>query len=362
MSDLPKMASSDDGNAGHVYIIAEIGQNHNGDVEIAKKLIDMAAMPIFDFFTAMRLPGVDAVKLTKRDLDEEMTDEAANQPYDSPHSFGKTYGEHRRALELSFDEHKELELYARSKGLGFVETLCSPGCLRMLDTVQVDAVKVASRDITNIPLLEALGELSHKVILSSGMSDIDEIRRAVEIVRRKPKPLAVLHCVSQYPAEYQNLNLRAIPRLREELPDVEIGYSDHSIGIMAAPVAVSLGATIIEKHITLNRNMKGSDHAGSLEPEGLWRVVRDVRNVEMALGHGEKTVPPCVLPVKRKLSRSIASMVPIAKGERIKESYLCLRSPGIGVPWSERELIVGKAAKRDIPKNCLILPEDVEEA
>jgi len=346
---------------GRVYIIAEIGQNHNGDIELAKKLIDMAAMPIFDFFTGKTLPGVDAIKLTKRDLSEELTDEAANQPYHSPHSFGKTYGEHRRALELSIEEHKELELYGRSKGLAFVETLCSPGCLRMLDTVRVDAIKVASRDITNIPLLEALGELHHRVILSSGMSDLDEIKEAVRVVRRTPKAVAVLHCVSQYPAEYKNLNLRATRRLQEEFPDVEIGYSDHSIGIMVPPVAVALGATIIEKHITLNHNMKGSDHAGSLEPEGLWRVVRDIRNVEMALGRPEKIVPACVLPAKTRLSRSIASMVPIRKGEKIKESYLCARSPGTGLRWSERGLLVGKVAKRDIPKNSLILPEDVEE-
>ena len=142
-----------------VYIVAEIGQNHNGDMDIARKLIDMAAMPIVDYFTGETLPGIDAVKFTKRDLAEELTEEAGSRPYTSPHSFGPTYLEHRRVLELSVEQHAELEQYARSKGLGFIETLCSPGCIGLLDRVRVDAVKVASRDVTNVPLLEALGEL-----------------------------------------------------------------------------------------------------------------------------------------------------------------------------------------------------------
>jgi sialic acid synthase SpsE len=150
----------------HTYIIAEAGQNHNGDLETAKKLIDVAAMPIFDFFSGETLPGVDAVKFTKRDLTEELTEEAGKQPYVSPHSFGATYMEHRQALELSVEEHAILAQYAHGKGLDFIETLCSAGCIKMLEKVEVEAIKIASRDITNIPLLEAIGRLSNKVIVS----------------------------------------------------------------------------------------------------------------------------------------------------------------------------------------------------
>ena len=175
------------------YIIAEIGQNHNGDMDIARRLIDAAAMPIFDHFSGKELPGVDAVKFTKRDLNEELTEDSGNHPYVSPHAFGATYLEHRRALELSIDEHAELERYAHDRGLDFIETLCSPACLELLSRARVDAIKVASRDVTHIPLLEALGELDHRVIVSSGMCTLDELKQAVQILSKKAKRIDILH-------------------------------------------------------------------------------------------------------------------------------------------------------------------------
>ena len=344
----------------HTYIIAEIGQNHNGDTQIAKKLIDVAAMSIFDFFTGQPLPGVDAVKFTKRDLDEELTEEAGNRSYQSPHSFGRTYLEHRQALELSIEQHAELESYARSKGLQFIETLCSPGCLKLLDTVRVDAIKIASRDVTNTPLLEALAGLEHRVILSSGMSNLDELRKAVEILSRTPKRIDILQCISQYPAEYANINLRSITYLKKQFPGYTIGYSDHSIGIVIPAVAVSMGATIIEKHITLSRNMKGSDHFASAEPEGLWRVVRDIRNVETAMGEDTKEFNRAVLATREKLARSLALQVGLAKGETLNESYLCMRSPGTGLTWEDRLELLGRKAIRDLAANTLVRRADFE--
>ncbi len=339
---------------GGVYFVAEVGQNHNGDMDLAKKLIDVAAMPIFDYFTGQSLPGVDAVKFTKRDLDEELTDEAANKPYVSPHAFGPTYIEHRRALELSFEQHAELERYAHTKGLDFIETLCSPGCMRMLDTVKVDCIKIASRDVTNIPLLESLAKLDTPIIVSSGMCTLEELSTAVEILSRKPKEVAILHCISQYPAKYENINLLSIQSLKERFPNHTIGYSDHSIGIVVPAAAVALGAGIIEKHITLSRTMKGSDHAGSLEPEGLWRVVRDIRNVEKCLGTRDEAVHPDVRQTREKLGRSLAIDVPLAKGEVLGESHLCMRSPGTGLSWGDRLELIGKRATRDIPANSLL--------
>lgn len=344
----------------HTYIISETGQNHNGDIEIAKKLIDIAAMPIFDFFTGQEMPGVNAVKFVKRDLEEELTEEEANRPYISPHSFGDTYGEHRRALELSIEQHAELEQYTHSKGLDFIETLCSPGCLKLLDHVHLDAIKVASRDITNIPLLEALASLSYKMIISSGMCTLKELHKAINILSQEPKEITILHCVSQYPADYENLNLRSIPFLQKEFPECRIGYSDHSIGILMPTIAVSMGAVVIEKHVTLNRKMKGSDHAGSIEPEGLWRVVRDIRNTEKAIGTEMKDINSVVVKTREKLARSLALQVPLTKGEILKEGFLCMRSPGTGMPWDERCHVINKKALRNLPANSLIRKDDFE--
>lgn len=343
------------------YIIGEIGQNHNGDMAIAKRLIDMAANPIMDYWSGKELKKLDAVKFTKRCLDEELTPEEAARPYTSPNSFGKTYGEHRAALEFTYEQHAELEQYARSKGLGFVETICSPGCVSMLDVVKVDAIKIASRDVTNFPLLERLGDLEDvHIIMSSGMSNLDDIDAALEVLLKKPKKLSILHCLSQYPAQYENINLRAMEVLRERYPEHDIGYSDHSIGIVVPSAAVAMGAKIIEKHITLDRSMKGSDQAGSIEPEGLWRMIRDIRNIEEAVGEPIKETHPSVAATAKKLQRSLAIRHDMKKGQTIKEEDLFMVSPGDGMSWQERSKIVGKTLVRDLAGQGHIHLEDVE--
>jgi sialic acid synthase len=347
-------------NKRHTYIIAEVGQNHNGDIKIAKQLIDMAAMPIMDHFTGDILPGVDAIKFTKRNLSEELTHNAADKPYDSTNSFGKTYLEHRKALELTNEEHKELENYAHSKGLDFVETLCSPGCLELLNTTKVDRIKIASRDITNGWLLEKLSELGKHIIISTGMCTIEELKAAIKVLSKTKKQIDILHCISEYPATYKNINLRSIPYLKGIFPDSIIGYSDHSIGIVVPAAAVALGAEIIEKHITLSRKMKGSDHAGSLEPDGLWRMVRDIRNIENSLGSFDKKYNPAVDNTRRKLARSLAINTYLEKGEILKESMLCMLSPGNGLKWGQKELVIGKKAKKHISPKSLIKKENFE--
>ncbi len=340
------------------YIIAEVGQNHNGDMELAKKLIDVAAMPIFDYFTGETMPGIDAVKFTKRDLSEELTAEAAQKAYVSPHAFGPTYGQHREALELTTEQHKELEEYAHSKGLDFIETLCSPGCLDLLETINVDVIKIASRDITNIPLLEKIGKCSNPVILSTGMCTFNELEAALKILSETPKEIAILHCISEYPARYNNINLHSICELKKRFPTHDIGYSDHSIGIMVPIAAVSMGATIIEKHITLNRNLKGSDQAGSLEPEGLWRVVRDIRNIEHALGTRGSDIPKAVKETRIKLARSLATKRSLQPGDILQEEDLFMLSPGNGMNWEDRMLILGKKATCSISAQSLLNRSD----
>lgn len=337
----------------HTYIIAEAGQNHNGEMRMARQLIEMASMPVLDKAFSRELAKVDAIKFTKRDLTEELTAELAESHYDSPHSFGKTYGEHRQKLELTYEQHIELYHYAREKGLDFVDTLTSPKTLKLLDSIEPKFIKVASRDLTNWPLLQAIAETRRPVLISTGMGGLREIDSAIEIIIKYHDNISILHCISQYPADYENLNLMSIPFMKERYP-FKIGYSDHSIGIVAPVVAVALGAEIIEKHITLSHALKGSDHMGALEPEGLWRMVRDIRNMEIALGEKNKTLSEVVKPFKEKLERSLCSNNQIRKGQVLMEKDLILLSPGGGLAWEDKDLILGKKANRDIPPHSAL--------
>ena len=343
------------------YIIGEIGQNHNGEVEIAKKLIDVVTQPVIDKLFGQTLQPMNAVKMTRRDLNEELSASEMHRPYDSPNSFGKTYGEHRAFLELNDEQHFEVYSYARSKGLEFVETLCAKGCLSLLRLFTPDRLKVASRDLTNLPLLEAMAETKIPIIMSTGMTGKKELDDALGIITKYHSSISILHCLSQYPSDYQNINLLSIQYLKEQFPQYTIGYSDHSIGILMPPVAVGMGAEIIEKHITLNRTMKGTDHRGSLEPEGIWRMVRDIRNTEFAIGEKEIFVSDTVLATRIKLERSIATVRSIAAGETITENDLHMLSPGDGFKWVEKNKIVGKKALVGIPANEIIYAEMIQQ-
>ncbi len=342
------------------YIIGEIGQNHNGDINIAKKLIDVVTSPVRDELFGVDLRPMDAIKLTKRDLKEELSVSAMNKPYTGYHSFGKTYGEHREFLELSDEEHYEVYKYAKSKGLDFVDTLCAVGCLSIFRYFEPDKLKVASRDLTNIPLLSALAETKVPIILSTGMGGKKELDAALNVITRYHSDITILHCLSQYPSEYKNINLKTIPYLIKNYPDFTIGYSDHSIGIMIPVAAVSMGAKVIEKHITLDRNMKGTDHAGSLAPEGIRRMVRDIRNLEMAIGKEGMFISDSVADTRIKLERSIASKREIKKGEIIEEKDIHLLSPGDGFQWGEKDMVIGKRASQLIPKDEIIYKNMIE--
>lgn len=341
------------------YIIGEIGQNHNGEVEIAKKLIDVVTEPVIDYLFGQKLMPMNAIKMTRRDLNEELSASEMHRPYENPNSFGKTYGEHRAFLELNDEQHFEVYQYAKSKGLEVVETLCAKGCLSMLRLFIPDRLKVASRDLTNLPLLEAMAETKIPIIFSTGMTGRKELDDALEIVTKYHSNISILHCLSQYPSEYQNINLLTISYLKEQYPQFTIGYSDHSIGILMPAVAVGMGAEIIEKHITLDRNMKGTDHRGSLEPNGIWRMMRDIRNTEYAIGEYGMFVSDTVQATRVKLERSIATLRNIAAGETITEADLHMLSPGDGYKWAERNLIIGKKAVDHIPANEIIYPEMV---
>ncbi len=345
----------------HTYIIGEIGQNHNGSVDIAKLIVDLVVRPVHEETFGLDLKPMDAVKMTKRDLDEELTDSQMNRPYLNPNSFGKTYGEHRAFLELSDEEHFEVYKHTKEKGLDFIETLCSPGCLRMLRLFTPDRLKVASRDLTNIPLLEALAETKIPIILSTGMAGRKELDEALDVITRHHDDISILHCVSQYPTHPDNLNLNTIPYLIKHYGRYKIGFSDHTIGIAASVVAVGMGAEIIEKHITIDRHMKGTDQIGSLGPDGVNRMIRDIRIAERWMGTEDLYIDPSVQSARTKLERSIATRRALQPGEVVTEADIHLLSPGDGFKWSERGNVIGRRVKTAIPRNEIIYPSALEQ-
>jgi 3-deoxy-D-glycero-D-galacto-nononate 9-phosphate synthase len=341
------------------YIIGEIGQNHNGSAELAKVIIDLASREIKDEVFGNVLKGMDAVKLTKRDLKQELSQSQMDRIYDSPHSFGKTYGEHREKLELNDEEHYEVYLHAKEKGLDFVETLCAVGCLSMLRYFSPDKLKVASRDLTNLPLLAALAETKIPMIVSTGMAGKKELDDAIAVITKYHSDLSILHCVSQYPTEPKNVNLNTIPYLMKNYKDFVIGYSDHTIGISTPVAAVAMGAKIIEKHITLDRRMKGTDQAGSLGPDGVHRMVRDIRLLDQSMGIEDIFIVPETAGAKEKLERSIATKRPLVKGAIITEEDIHMLSPGDGFKWAERHKVIGKIVKESISENEIIYSNNI---
>ena len=342
---------------GETYIIGEIGQNHNGSVDIAKLIVELVARPVHEEVFGLDLKPMNAVKMTRRDLEEELTPTQMNRIYDNANSFGRTYGEHRAFLELDDDAHFEVYKYAKEKGLDFVETLCAKKCLSMLKLFTPDYLKVASRDLTNLPLLAAMAETRIPMILSTGMAGKKELDDAIEVITHYHNEISILHCVSQYPTHPDNLNLNTITYLKKNYSQYHIGFSDHTIGISAPSIAVGMGAEIIEKHITIDRHMKGTDQPGSLGPDGVNRMVRDIRMVERWLGTEDLYIDKCVSAAKEKLERSIATNKQLHVGDVIKEEDLHMLSPGDGFKWAQKDEVVGKVVTMDIPKNEIIYPK-----
>lgn len=330
------------------YIIAEIGQNHNGDVRIAKKLIDMAVRC-----------GANAVKFQKRDIPSELTREAFDKPYDNSNSFGKTYGEHRLFLELDEQQHLELKEYAQALGITYFCTPCDVPSVELMERIGCPFYKVASRDLTNVPLLERLSKTKKPVIISTGMADLKDISDALAALNMGPREVVIMQCTSEYPCKLENVNLRAMETMRKKFGHL-VGLSDHTSGVIVSSAAAVMGAVMIEKHITLDRTMKGTDQPGSLEETGLKKLVEYIRATEIAKGDGEKIVNPATQQAKEKLARSITSSIFIAKGVEITEAMLCLKSPGTGLTWANRDKVIGRKAVRDIAPDVTIFLNDLE--
>lgn len=336
------------GDGRPALLVAEIGQNHNGRLDLARELIAGAAAA-----------GAGAVKFCKRDLASELTGEAARRPYTGRNSFAATYGEHRRALELSRQEHAELRRHALDRGIPYFATACDVQSVDDLLAIGVPCFKVASRDLTNLPLIEHMARTELPIILSCGMDGLDEIGPALDTVRMHHEQVVLLQCTSAYPTADEDVNLRAMATLRREF-DVLVGLSDHTPGIVVPLAAAALGAVLIEKHITLDRWLPGTDHACSLELPELRRMVEGVRRVEAALGDGVKRVPASAARAKAKLRRSVVSRCRIPQGARLTEEMLCLKTAGDGLTWADRQRLLGKTALRDIPADSRLSTADVE--
>jgi sialic acid synthase len=282
-----------------------------------------------------------------------------NRIYDNPNSFGRTYGEHRSALELSNQEHFEVYQHAKEKGLDFVETLCAIGCLSMLKLFIPDKLKVASRDLTNLPLLSALAETRIPIIVSTGMGGRKELDDAIKVISKYHSDISILHCVSQYPTRPKNVNLNTIAYLLNNYRQYVIGYSDHTIGISTPIAAIAMGAKIIEKHITLDRRMKGTDQKGSLGPDGIYRMVRNIRILDESIGTEDIFIVKDTSTAKEKLERSIASNRKIGIGEEINECDIHMLSPGDGFKWIEKHLVIGRKVIKTIEANEIIYKQNI---
>ncbi|MFH1326430.1 MAG: N-acetylneuraminate synthase family protein [Candidatus Falkowbacteria bacterium] len=271
-----------------VFVIAEIGINHNGDINIAKQLIDVAVKS-----------GADAVKFQKRTIDIVYTTEELAKPRENP--FGTTNGDLKRALELGQKEYEEINKYCKEKRILWFASCWDEASVDFMNQFNPVCYKIASACLTDDGLLKYTRAKGKPIILSTGMSTIEEIYHAVEVLGRED--LSILHCVATYPAQNSELNLSIIKSLQEKFPDIPIGYSGHEVGLAPSLFAVVLGATIIERHITLNRSMWGSDQSASIEPQGFERLVRDIRTFEDAKGDGIKRVLESEIPIREKLRR-----------------------------------------------------------
>jgi len=273
---------------GHpAFVLAEIGINHNGDVNIAKKLIDVAVFA-----------GCEAVKFQKRTVDVVYTPAELAKPRESP--FGETNGDLKRGLEFGQSEYEAIDAYCRSKGVAWTASCWDEASVDFIDQFDPPFYKIASASLTDDALLRHTRAKGKPIVLSTGMSTIEQLDHAVDVLGKHD--LVLLHTCSTYPAQYPELNLRVITTLRERY-GVPIGYSGHETGIASSVAAAVLGACIIERHVTLDRSLWGSDHAASLEPNGIIRVIRDIRLVEQAMGSGVKTVVPSEIPIMQKLRR-----------------------------------------------------------
>jgi sialic acid synthase len=345
-----RIGQHDIGDHCKCYVIAEIGHNHQGSVEKAREL-----------FREAKLAGAHAVKLQKRDNRGLYTRAAYNKPYDNENSFGSTYGEHREFLEFGPTEYRELQAYATELGVDFFATafdLASADFLRALD---VPAYKIASGDLKSIPLLQHVARFGKPVIISTGGALIDDVQRAYDVIMPINRQLAILQCTAGYPAAFEELDLRVIGTYRDRFPGALIGFSSHDNGIAMPVAAYILGARIVEKHFTLNRASKGTDHAFSLEPVGLRKMVRDLERTHKALGNGVKKIYESEKVPIVKMGKSLVVARDLPSGHVLGAGDIVMKSPGGGIPPCELDKVLGRVTLRPLREDDFLTFEELSK-
>lgn len=326
------------------FVIAEAGVNHNGDMNIAKRLVDVASEAGADAvkFQTFKTENIVCRSAQKAAYQLETTDKSESQ-YDM-----------LKKLELTREQHIELIEYCKAKHIIFLSTPFDIESLSMLIELGVSMIKIPSGEITNLPYLRAVAKQKKKVILSTGMSDLEEVKDAMKVLKNKgTEDITVLHCNTQYPTPMEDVNLNAMVTMKDEL-GISVGYSDHTQGIEVPIAAVAMGAVAIEKHFTLDKNMDGPDHKASLEPGELKKMVQAIRNIEKAIGNGKKEVTASEKQNKNVVRKSIVAACKIQKGEHFSEHNLTTKRPGTGMNPMKWDEVIGQVAVRDYKTDEMI--------
>ena len=322
------------------FVIAEVGQNHQGNLDICKELFDAA-----------KFCGVDAVKIQKRNNRHLYTKKYFNSIYNSGNAFAKTYGSHRQTLEFTKRQYQQLIKYARKLGLVFFATAWDEKSADFLDDIGVSCFKIASADIHSTHLLKYVAKFKKPMIVSTGTANIEDIGRAYNAILKNNNKIILMHCTSVYPTPASMLNLKTIESLKKEFPKAIIGFSNHFNGISVDPVAYTLGARVIEKNFKLDRAMKGSDHSFSLEPIGMRKLVRDLRRVRQALGDGVKKFYEEEREGLHKMGKSIVAAKNLKAGHKITKGDLAFKSPHVGLLPYEAEKFYGSVLKINLKQD-----------
>lgn len=327
-----------------VFVIAEAGVNHNGDINIAKKLIDEAAEA-----------GVDAVKFQTFKAGAIVKKNAPKAKYQMETTEEKeSQFDMLKKLELSYENHIELIRYCKERQIEFLSTPFDLKSIDLLNKIGMQIFKIPSGEITNYPYLKKIGQSQKKVILSTGMSTLDEVKSAVNILKENGmNDIVLLHCNTQYPTPFEDVNLKAMITLKNEL-NLPVGYSDHTLGIEVPIAAVALGAEVIEKHFTLDRNMEGPDHKASLEPDELKAMVKSIRNIEKSIGDGQKKPSSSEINNINIVRKSIVAARDIKKGEMLTKDNLTCKRPGNGISPMEWNNIIGTKASKEFKEDEMI--------
>lgn len=332
------------------YIIAEVGQNHQGDLDTAREFIKI--------FSQL---GANAIKFQNRDNKYLFSDDAYNKPYDSPTSFAPTYGEHREKLELDKEAFLILKEDCRKYNVDFMSTPFDEPSLNHLIDIDVDVIKISSFDLGNLSFINRIAKTKKPLVMSIGGGNIEQIKSSISTISNHHKNLAILHCVSEYPCEYDRLGLSNIETLTKKYPDFTIGSSDHFNGTISGPIAFMMGAKVFEKHVTLNRASKGTDHSFALEPEGFRKFCRDIRRVPQMM----KQKPEDEIgnePVFKKLGKSLIANQNLKKGDVLSLDNLSGKIFKDQIlPVRQSNEIIGKKINKDIKMGEAISLNDIQK-